>query len=212
MKPLSELTHYDLLEIGRDAAPDEIERAYRMAAVTYEEGSLATYSLFDEGEAAAMRERIEHAYAVLSDAESREAYDRASPGVDEGAPASSDLVEIDLALEEPAVPRGPLGELADFDEAFEEDDAAFDGARLRRSRLQRGVELEQIAQITKINPTYLRFIEEEHFEDLPAPVYVRGFVNAYARCLGLDPQRVVPEYIERFEAARDGGGNGSRRG
>jgi flagellar biosynthesis protein FlhG len=61
------------------------------------------------------------------------------------------------------------------------------------------VEIDQIAVTTKINPTYLRFIEEEKFQDLPAPVYVRGFVGAYARCIGLDPERVVSGYMKRLE-------------
>jgi len=78
----------------------------------------------------------------------------------------------------------------------------YDGARLRRARMRRGLELDQIAQVTKINPTYLRFLEEERFDDLPAAVYVRGFVAAYARCCGLDLGAVVPSYMERFETAR----------
>jgi cytoskeletal protein RodZ len=62
-----------------------------------------------------------------------------------------------------------------------------------------------------VNPTYLRFIEDDDFENLPAPVYVRGFVSAYARCLGLDPARVVTDYMERFEAARPSAGPADRR-
>ena len=45
----------------------------------------------------------------------------------------------------------------------------------------------------------LRFIEEERFADLPARVYVRGFVGAYASCVGLDPRRVVESYMPRFD-------------
>jgi cytoskeletal protein RodZ len=63
------------------------------------------------------------------------------------------------------------------------------------------VEIDQIAAVTKISPTYLRFLEEERFEDLPAPVYVRGFVGAYARCIGLEPERVVSGYMKGLERA-----------
>ena len=78
----------------------------------------------------------------------------------------------------------------------------LDGAWLRRSRMRRGVELDQISSVTKISETHLRSIEEENFAELPARVYVRGFVTAYARCIGLDPAAVVPAYMERFSAAR----------
>ena len=85
----------------------------------------------------------------------------------------------------------------------EDPDAPFDGPRLRRSRLHRGIEIEHIADITKINPTYLRFIEDERFDDLPAPVYVRGFVRAYASCVGLEAEQVAGSYMERFLASRE---------
>jgi flagellar biosynthesis protein FlhG len=199
MRSPTELDHYELLDVARDAAPEEIERAYRMAAATYEAGSLATYSLYSESESQAMRERLEHAYAVLSDAEARAAYDGTLAN---GHPVETlDAVPLDLTFEDP-----PRGEIAaaplDFLESAEEDGVPYDGARLRRNRLQRGIDLEQIARITKVNPTYLRFIEEDRYESLPASVYVRGFVTAYARCLGLAPDRVVTDYMERCEAGR----------
>ena len=62
------------------------------------------------------------------------------------------------------------------------------------------MELEDISSTTKISPSYLRFIEEDRFEELPAPVYVRGFVRAYADCVGLDAARVAASYMKKFEA------------
>ena len=64
------------------------------------------------------------------------------------------------------------------------------------------MELDEIASVTKVNPTYLAFIEEERFDDLPANVYVRGFVTSYARAIGLDPQRVAKSYMARLEESR----------
>jgi len=73
---------------------------------------------------------------------------------------------------------------------------------LRRRRCARGIEIDQIADSTKINPTYLRCIEEERFEYLPAEVYVRGFVISYARCVGLDPKRIVGGFMDRMMQTR----------
>ena len=69
--------------------------------------------------------------------------------------------------------------------------------------MHRGIELERVAEVTKVNPTYLRFIEEERFDDLPAAVYVRGFVLGYAGCVGLDPRRVAKSYMSRYEESRN---------
>ncbi len=86
-------------------------------------------------------------------------------------------------------------------EAFDEESDQYDGARLRRSRLRRGLEIDDVASVTKVNPTYLRFLEEERFPDLPARVYVRGFLMAYASAVGLDPPGVAASYLERFDGA-----------
>ncbi len=106
-----------------------------------------------------------------------------------------------LAVEEPLTPdRVAPPELESFEES--DVDAVWDGPRLRRARLARGLEIEDVAGVTKVNPTYLRFLEDERFDDLPAVVYVRGFVVAYARLLGLDPARVAPSYVQRCEEHR----------
>ena len=47
---------------------------------------------------------------------------------------------------------------------------------------------------------YLKAIEEERFEDLPAPVYVRGFVTEYARYLKINSQRAVEDFMAGYEA------------
>ena len=73
---------------------------------------------------------------------------------------------------------------------------------MRRARLNHGIELEEIQRVTKVNPAYLEFIEEERFEDLPAAVYVRGFVMGYAGCIGLEPKRVADSYMQRYEAVQ----------
>ncbi len=187
MKPISDQDHYEVLEISHEASAEEIERAYRLARATYADESLAGYSVFGEGEAAAVRQRIETAYRVLSNDASRQDYAASSspaPAPDAAAlPAARGLDEL---------------------EASDEETGDFDGPKLRWSRMRRGIEIEEIAGVTKINPTYLRFIEEERFSDLPAPVYVRGFVNAYAKAVGLDPQHVVTSFMKRLAASPGG--------
>jgi flagellar biosynthesis protein FlhG len=193
MKPFSEQTHYEVLELAPDASPDLVERAYRVARATYASDSLATYSVYDESELGALQERIELAYAVLSDPQRRSAYD-ASLG-------AGPRVELALSFaeeEERALESTP--EIRGFEEG--EDDGPWGGARLRRWRMARGIELDRIASATKVSVSYLRSLEEERFDALPATVYVRGFVTAYARAVGLDVDRVVPQYMERVAQAR----------
>lgn len=188
MKPLSQLDHYELLEIPRGASAEEVDRAYRLALETWEDESLAGYSVVAGSDAAELRERAEAAYRVLSDPASRRAYDASCASTPP----------------HPAPPSGPESDPAGAEPFDDLDDAVgpWDGPRLRRFRLRRGRELEEIASLTRINPGHLRCIEEERFAELPARVYVRGFVAAYASCLGLDPAQVASDYIERYERGR----------
>lgn len=60
------------------------------------------------------------------------------------------------------------------------------GEHLRQARESKGLRIEDVAQKTKINLTILRSLEADLYENLPNKTYVRGFVQNYARTLGID--------------------------
>jgi len=72
------------------------------------------------------------------------------------------------------------------------------GNSLREARLRRELELPEAEQGTKIRQKYLRALEDERFELLPAHTYVKGFLRTYAEYLGLDGQLYVDEYNSRY--------------
>ena len=72
------------------------------------------------------------------------------------------------------------------------------GNSLREARLRQSLELSDVERATKIPPKYLRALEDEQFELLPAQTYVKGFLNTYAEFLGLDGQLYVDEYNSRY--------------
>jgi flagellar biosynthesis protein FlhG len=211
MKPLVEQDYYETLDVARSAAFEDIERAYRLACDTYCEDSLAGYPVFEVGDVELLRERIEVAYRILVDPETRRAYD-----LELSAQASESLAPARIAPELEAAPEAvrpaaPMLAPLDTLDELEEGEGEWTGARLRRARLRQGIELDEITKITKVNPTYLAFIEDERFDDLPAAVYVRGFVVGYAGCLGLDAsaaKRIAASYLERYEERK---GAGKRR-
>lgn len=67
------------------------------------------------------------------------------------------------------------------------------GESLRRARAERGITIEQAAEHTRISAAFLRALEAEAFDQLPAPVYVRGFLRSYATYLGLDYEPLLAE-------------------
>ena len=72
------------------------------------------------------------------------------------------------------------------------------GTSLREARLRQGLDFPEIEQGTKIRAKYLRALEDEQFDVLPAQTYVKGFLRSYAEYLGLDGQLYVDEYNSRF--------------
>jgi curved DNA-binding protein CbpA len=108
--------------------------------------------------------------------------------------------EFAMLIEDASPPQSAgAGSLAD---GLEPEDGIYDGAVLRRIRMSLGIELGEVASSSKISLEHLHSIEEDRFDALPSPVYVRGFVKQFARCLGLDPAAVSKSYYEMMTASR----------
>ncbi|MGA9966654.1 MAG: RodZ domain-containing protein [Terriglobales bacterium] len=69
------------------------------------------------------------------------------------------------------------------------------GAQLKQERERKGVTLEDISLTTKIGTRMLRALEEEHFDQLPGGIFNKGFIRAYARCLGMDEEQAIADYL-----------------
>lgn len=85
-----------------------------------------------------------------------------------------------------------------FDKEIE-DATEFTGELLRKIREYKSVDLERLSDMTKVSRLYLQSIESEDYDKLPAPVYVRGFVFQYAKCLKLKPEVVANSYVARMK-------------
>lgn len=205
MKPIDSQDHYEILEVSPSASSEELERAFRIALSAYRSGSLASYSIFDESDARVIRDKIDHAYEVLSKPETRRAYDESIglPGGGSADGAEAWPAPMEGGAGRPGEIAPPVEPLEDLEAEAEEDHEGFDGARLRRARLRRGIDIDEIATVTKVSANYLECLEAERFEVLPARVYVRGFVGAYARAIGLDERRVTETYMAHFDEAGD---------
>lgn len=75
---------------------------------------------------------------------------------------------------------------------------AYSGPALKEIRQRMGIELNEVALVTRVQKRYLEEIETEQFARIPAEVYLRGYVVEYARYLSLDHQKVAEDYIRRY--------------
>ena len=69
------------------------------------------------------------------------------------------------------------------------------GAQLKQEREKQGLTLEQISLSTKIGTRMLRALKEDHFDQLPGGIFNKGFIRAYARCLHMDEEQAIAEYM-----------------
>ena len=73
------------------------------------------------------------------------------------------------------------------------------GGELRAARRTHKRSIEQIARATKISPAVLRALEDNAFDRVPGGLFTRGFLRAYAREVGLEPEALVERYRTEFE-------------
>lgn len=77
------------------------------------------------------------------------------------------------------------------------------GETLREARMRARIDISEIEAQTKIRAKYLRAIENEEWDLLPGPTYVKSFLRTYAEALGLDARMLVEEYKQRHERLSD---------
>src|SRR5215218_1443236 len=73
------------------------------------------------------------------------------------------------------------------------------GATLREARMRQRIDISEIESETKIRAKYLRALENEEWDLLPGPTYVKSFLRTYAEALDLDAKLLVDEYKLRHE-------------
>jgi cytoskeletal protein RodZ len=78
------------------------------------------------------------------------------------------------------------------------------GEKFRKERERRGLTLDDVSSVTKINSRMLKAIEGEHFDQLPGGVFNKGFVRAYAKHLGFNDEEAITEYLAVLREAQIG--------
>jgi flagellar biosynthesis protein FlhG len=194
-----EQSYFEVLEVDPGASDEEIRRAHRRVREVYAHESMVVRGLFSREELDAFVRRAEEAYDTLIAPDRRRRYEselfpdghpsrRPTPSGGVPPPALAEPPPQPPPPREPPPPLGP--------------DTVFSGALLRQVRESRGIELADISQKTKIGVPHLRNLEEERYHDLPAEVYVRGFLVEYARYLKLDVKLVAKTYLDRLREAQ----------
>ncbi|WP_054941025.1 helix-turn-helix domain-containing protein [Paenibacillus ihuae] len=68
------------------------------------------------------------------------------------------------------------------------------GRHLKEARLQKGMSLDDVQEVTKIRKKYLEAIEAGDYKVLPGSFYVRAFIKTYAEAVGVNPDELMEEH------------------
>ena len=208
--------YYEILEIPTDASSEEVYQGYIKAKNTYSHDSIALYSLMTKEECDKILELVEEAHSILSDPDKRIKYNqvRSIKTTDkeflnkevEQSPSIIPETKTTAGHTKGMMPRIVANKRFALDfvpnpeiEKKIEQTVEFTGKFLKEIREYKNVDLHRMADMTKISKAYLKSIEEENWKNLPAIVYIRGFVYQYAKCLKLNPDLVATGYTTHLK-------------
>ncbi|MCK6599623.1 MAG: helix-turn-helix domain-containing protein [Bdellovibrionaceae bacterium] len=199
----SRFNFYEVLELNTNSAQHEITTAYERARATYSGENPAIYTIFSEQEARELLTLIEEAYSILGNKTLRNIYDQRLLGNNKSNP--EDLTYESILSASRLIFNEAKGENKKIvyvrDEAFEKEIAEqtqWTGVFLKKVREYKKYPIERLSDVIKVNPFYIKAIELEEPTNLPAPVFVRGYVMQISKELGLDAKTVADSYMKRF--------------
>ena len=68
------------------------------------------------------------------------------------------------------------------------------GAYIKREREYRGISLEEMHESTRVPLKNLKALEQDRFDLLPAPTFIRGYIKAICKCMGIDETDTLLRY------------------
>ncbi len=212
MKRLTDQNYYKLLDISPKASFEEVRSAYDQAMTIYSTDSIATYSLFTQKEREGILSRLADAYKTLTNSQLRREYNNSLIEKGELSLQKIGFSSLeDSNIDEDKMREVGIGSLIEKEEKAENDNqpsgenldlldnlTSVTGKDIKMLRIAREISLEEIFRKTNIPKKTLENIEGEHFEELPALVYLKGFLRLYAKILNANQTQMVDGYVKRF--------------
>lgn len=197
---------YEILELNTNSAQHEITTAYERAKNTYSGDNPAIYTIFSDQEARELLSMIEEAYSILGNKTLRNIYDQRLLGQSKINPEDltydSILNASRLIFQESKVDTKKVAFVRNED--FEKEIAEcseWNGDMIKKVREYKNITLERLSEIIKVNSYYIKAIEAMTPNNLPAPVFVRGYVLQMAKELGVNAKTVADSYMKNYSKA-----------
>ncbi len=174
--------YYEILNASPEASALGIVKAYREIKLIFQANSLAAYSLYSQEELEMIHQRIEEAYAVLSNSDARREYNKKLE-----YSTTSNKKSASKKISEPKDEPLLTVKIISTPEKVH-------GKVLRKIRKQQDLSLNQIAAKTNIPKAYLKALETQDISILPGRFYLKSYFKQYVTCLGLNPTEAWKKY------------------
>lgn len=197
--------YYDILEVSPHSPQHELTTAYERMKSTYSGENPAIYTMFSEEEARELLRLVEEAYSVLGNKTLRALYDEK---IGKSVGKTVDVSFETLQTESRTVFNEPVKKITtakidytpvDATEQEIKQRADWNGDHLKKVREYKNLTLEKVSEITRISAYYINAVEKMDSANLPAAVFVRGYVSQLSKVLGLDEKRVCDSYMKNFK-------------
>ena len=196
--------YYEVLDVSPQASQDVIYHAYKQAKKTFSLSNSGLLNVFTKREIYQWLDTIEEAYSVIGHPNSRRVYDGKLNSLFSNDSKKLDFVDKNFEKTDGEQP-GSAKNFAytrisrykvrkDMEKIISTQDH-FDGFFLKKVREYKNIKLPDFSEITCITINYLKAIESNDYLNLPASVFVRGYIVQYCHILGLDESKVVPSYM-----------------
>lgn len=208
------INYYEIMELTPQVSDEQtIKARYNELRSFYASGTLIEKGILAERELLGLQEMLEEAYAVLGNPTLKAIYDEKYRSV---MTSDSPMVETykketqtSQAQVENKEVRRPSFEherkiwklsysVDPQKERYFENLNQWDGSALTAIREYKNVSVADLSQLTKINPFYISAVEQMLPNQLPAYVFVRGYIVQIARALGLNAEKVASSYMSLY--------------
>jgi DnaJ-class molecular chaperone len=189
--------YHSILHVHPGASVQEMKEAYLRMKNLYQDTNQALYSLAQPDDLAQTLSEVEEAYHALVLSQPQAQVPQKTSPQEEEKPKFSFLERSTKKLHSPSI----------YNQAIQDEipklmaaHSQGDGALFQKIRELSQVSLEEMQEHIKVGMDHLGHIEQNRFECLPQPVYVKGFLKSYLSYLGVkNADQLVTAYITRLK-------------
>lgn len=193
---MTEQTLYDLFEVHPSISEEELRRAYKRMWACFHPDHFSGYGLFSRAQQEALLAKLQAAFELLMDPIKRSEYDLKT--FPQGLPSPREKSQESPSRLMPTFL--PLISPQEAKTLWRDLGSTSIGASMKSLRERMNLPLSAVHERSKISLSMLELIEADDFQNLPAEVYLRGFIKELSQLYSLQKQIDIESYLNAYRA------------